>query len=330
MFFHNIEFHNTDHLEKTENGYAMVRIPNDVRLSLNQTAKERAAYFGTGIELRFIMKSDTVKLVLRAETAAEAQVAYVAYGSIPGGWQDSSRIIGTENTVIEIKRHANQQILDRIHADNNLPFSANVVRVILPYCKVYFVDADGITEPPRDAQLPTKTYLAYGSSITHGSMGLTPLMSYPYCIAEELKTDYINLGFPGSAYLEPEIAKYILSRKDWDFATMEIGINLLGRMEVQEFSNRARMFLDILSEEKRPVLCTDIVTTGADITDSERIESFRRCIRDLTVGRFPYKCGREIMTETSGISGDLIHPNKRGMQQICENMLAYIRENIKI
>lgn len=68
-------------------------------------------------------------------------------------------------------------------------------------------------------------YLAYGSSITHGSLGLVQPDSYVFRIAQLLGTDYINLGFAGKALMEPEMAEYIVSRKDWNFATVEMGIN---------------------------------------------------------------------------------------------------------
>lgn len=57
-----------------------------------------------------------------------------------------------------------------------------------------------------------KTYLAYGSSITHGSLALAAPCSYPFQIARRLGCDYLNLGYAGSAYLEREMAEYIVSR----------------------------------------------------------------------------------------------------------------------
>ncbi len=55
----------------------------------------------------------------------------------------------------------------------------------------------GKVEPPRSGDLPEKTYLAYGSSITHGSLGLIQPDSYAFRIAQQLGTDYLNLGFAG-------------------------------------------------------------------------------------------------------------------------------------
>ena len=38
MIFKNLDFHNIDHMEETEDGYKLVRVPEKLRLSLNDCA----------------------------------------------------------------------------------------------------------------------------------------------------------------------------------------------------------------------------------------------------------------------------------------------------
>jgi len=80
----------------------MWRVPAQLRQSLNQVAAESSSRYSTGVELRFEIVGDSAAVILRAEPMAEAQVAYIYYGSFQGGWQYSSKVIGDKDTRIEI------------------------------------------------------------------------------------------------------------------------------------------------------------------------------------------------------------------------------------
>lgn len=78
----------------------------------------------------------------------------------------------------------------------------------------------GVTElevgiAPGSKLLPGSDYtekmpiVYYGSSITQGGCASRPGNSYQEMISRRLDTDYINLGFSGSAKGEEEMAKYI-------------------------------------------------------------------------------------------------------------------------
>lgn len=56
-----------------------------------------------------------------------------------------------------------------------------------------------------------KPIVYYGSSITQGGCASRPGTSYEAIISRELDLDYVNLGFSGSAYAEPEMAEYLAS-----------------------------------------------------------------------------------------------------------------------
>ncbi|UKI37142.1 MAG: hypothetical protein L6V93_02775 [Clostridiales bacterium] len=53
--------------------------------------------------------------------------------------------------------------------EGNFPFSPSVVRIVFDRGYIELVDVIGDVEPPRAEMLPKKTFLCYGSSITHGS-----------------------------------------------------------------------------------------------------------------------------------------------------------------
>ena len=104
MIFKNMEFHNVEEIIECRKGYAMQRIPSFVSEKLNEGARNGSCRFTTGVEIRFRMQSDTVKITLSAEKDIEAQTAFIYYGSFQGGWQKSSAALTEEGTAIEIKR----------------------------------------------------------------------------------------------------------------------------------------------------------------------------------------------------------------------------------
>ncbi len=71
-------------------------------------------------------------------------------------------------------------------------------------------DADIFEPTPYTYEQPI---VYYGSSITQGAGSSRPANTYQAIISKHLDTDYINLGFAGSAKGEQEIAQYIAGLK---------------------------------------------------------------------------------------------------------------------
>lgn len=199
--------------------------------------------------------------------------------------------------------------------------------MVLPYVPCYYVRTEGVTEVPKPEQLPKETYLAYGSSITHGSLGLIQPDSYVFRISQLLKTDYINLGFAGRALMEEEMAKYIISRKDWSFASVEMGVNAVERRKgitMEEFEKRIDRFTAVLAEDPRPIFATSIF--GFNDIDQERAENMRRIVRKYAANRLIYTDGLQILNNPCFISSDLVHPSVQGQQQIAERWSNVMKE----
>ncbi len=333
MIFQNIDFHNVEELEQTEKGYIMWRVPKQVRGSLNPDSASVVCRFGSGIELRFRMLTDKVNLVLRTDPIAEAQVAYIFYGSFQGGFMYSSKIIGSEETVITIEK-PNQDTIDtlrRVSEEQKLGFDPEVVRVLIPYGLNYFVKAEGEVLPPEDTQVPEQTYLAYGSSITHGSLGLATPFTYAFRVSQEMRCDYLNMGFAGNAQLEPAMVDYLVERKDWDFGSFEWGINMLDeKFSVELFRERVQYFVDKLVQDGRPVVITDIF--GFLAQPQEKAEEYRRIVKEIAKGaasNIIYIEGRALLNNASYVSADLIHPTAQGQLQIGERLVEVLEEHIR-
>lgn len=329
MIYDKIDFHNVEELEQTEKGLKLWRLTKELRDKLNEGLRNDTASLCSGVELRFCIKGDKVKLKLRVEDNTEAATAFIYYGSFQGGWEYSQKSIDADRvTEIVIPRPDNMDDLKRITEEEKLSFDPEVVRIVMPYNHCYYCGIEGEIETPKKSQYPEKTYLAYGSSITHGSLALGTPHAYVFRIAQKLKCDYINLGFAGTAHLEKEMAEYISERKDWDFATIELGVNMLEpKYGVELFESRAREFTEILSKDPRQIFATSIF--GFSEADQEKADIFREIVEKYAKDKFVFTKGTDILDNRAYISADLIHPSIEGAEEIAQKWGSIITEQLK-
>lgn len=336
MIYKNVELYNVEELTETPEGYHMLRVPDRIRRTLNDTAK-RTAWDCTGVELRFKFKEgcDRVKITL-SQPDGTACCAWVYYGSFQAGWQESEKYILKEPTVIEINRLTeNYDVLKKIEKERNLPYNTDVVRLILPGNNINLIDIEGECVPPEPADVPKLRYLAYGSSITHGSLSLTIPSAYAERTARRLGVDVINLGFSGSCHIEETMADYIASRNDWDFATLELGINIADALTRDEFCRRCRYMINTvaLAHPDKQIICTDAFTSLFDVgIDGEYWfrEALAEVNRELALPNVHYINGRQLMKDYVTLSADMAHPDVDGQEEISDNLIKVIRQYVKL
>jgi len=331
MIYNNVELYNVAELLTPEdgNGKLISRIPNRLRLTLNPNAKLRALY-AAGCEIRFNLEDDSARIMLSCE---EPSIAEVFQGNFHVSWH----IIDTEPTEIKIRLPQNIDFLEKLTKEKNLPFDAYLTRIILPYNpRTRIFTIEGETSLPRRDQIPEKRYLAYGSSITHGAWSCRPTGSYAMRTAQLLGVDILNLGFGGGAHCEPQIADYIAERDDWDFATLEMGINMLGRFSTGEFQRRVGYLVEKITRAHpdKLVFCIDLFTFAADFDPSaKKHKEFRRIVREtvenLDMPKLIYVNGRTLLKDISGLTFDLVHPAPSGMEEIAVNLSNIIKAKMK-
>ena len=108
--------------------------------------------------------------------------------------------------------------------------------------------ADAPVEAPDPAVAP-KVWLHHGSSISHGSNAQSPTSIWPALAASFGGVDLINLGFGGSALLDPFTARAMRDTPA-DLISLKIGINLVNTdaMRLRAFTPAVHGFLDTLRE----------------------------------------------------------------------------------
>ncbi|MCX4909946.1 GDSL-type esterase/lipase family protein [Streptomyces sp. NBC_00878] len=147
----------------------------------------------------------------------------------------------------------------------DLPTGDKDVEIWLPYTEITELIAlrtDAPVEPAPDSG--RKVWLHHGSSISHGSNAAHPTAIWPVLAAARGGVELVNLGFGGSALLDPFTARAMRDTPA-DLISLKIGINVVNAdaMRLRAFIPAAHGFLDTIREGHpttpllvvSPVLC---------------------------------------------------------------------------
>lgn len=342
MIFKNAEFFNVSDMtpDAVHGGYIMHRFPASLESIMAGGGK--ANRDAAGVEIRFVMRGDRVTLRLSAVPEEDAEGrhfigncrASVYYGNMLGGWwdQEKDRHIGEEVTDLVIQRPPEMQTCRDIHHIADFPYAADVVRVVLEAGHYRFFDIIGDIEPPKPEQLPRRRYIAYGSSITHGSLGLYTAWYYPTRVGEYFRAETRNLGLAGSCFLEPEVANALASL-DFDIATLELGINVLGMAE-EEFDRRVRNLIATVAgaHPQAEIFCISPFYSHADWKGGHAPTAFRRIIAravaDYDSPHVHEINGLTCLGSADGLSCDLVHPSPIGTDRITSALIRQMQPYI--
>ncbi|WP_299530675.1 GDSL-type esterase/lipase family protein [uncultured Streptomyces sp.] len=148
---------------------------------------------------------------------------------------------------------------------DGLPDRLKNVEIWLPYQEVTELVAlrtDAPVEPASDHG--RKVWAHHGSSISHGSDAESPTTTWPARAASLAGVELMNLGFGGSALLDPFTAR-TLRDTPADLISLKLGINLVNTdlMRLRAFGPAVHGFLDTVREGHpttpllvvSPVLC---------------------------------------------------------------------------
>ena len=189
--------------------------------------------------------------------------------------------------------------------------------------------------PPKAEETPKETILFYGSSITHGSLAAAPATYWTRRVSENLGRDLINLGSAGSCLVQQEVVNWICSREDWQVAVLEMGINMVDKVETEDYCQRVRYMLETI-HAKHPdkyKFCVDVFYYYGDLFDKGRVKEYRKVMTEevarINSDKMIHISGLDILTGVHGLSEDMVHPNVIGVEEIARNMTAKLGEYLK-
>jgi lysophospholipase L1-like esterase len=313
-------------------GWQLCRLPLALLPKLGPSGRIRP-FAPAGAEIRFNLVGDEARVKLRfVDTRREVNrrlsvIAEIYHGTFAAGWVE----IRDTWTEIVVTRPPAMSEISKAARQQPQAFPPELVRILLPlHTEIRLLSITGEVTPPGENQVPARRYLAYGSSITHGFIATRPGDAYPARVASALGVDAFNLGLGGAAKLEPEMADHIAGRDDWDFASLELGINLIGKT-TDEFRALVAGFLPRIVEPHRDkwIFCIDIFSCRHDLLDDPKLPQFRAIVRDavqsLQAPRLVHLDGRALLTQWSGLSTDLVHPTSSGFAEIAAGLVNAIK-----
>lgn len=335
MIWKNVEIHNAAELVETDGGVTWTRIPGKIREGMEKEGGKFMAGNSTGVELRFVMKSDEVRIRMAA-LAPSTSVFHVFRGAIQGGWEDHEvdKYVFEEPREYVIKTRGNSKVLKKIAEEFGQTWDPEVVRVVFDRGSFVLYDVVGETEPPKPEQCPARTLLAYGSSITHGSNSIDTSHSWVWQTAEALKMDNRNLGMAGACAMEPDLVDYIAAEGEknrWNAAVLELGINVLDWAEDKIHARTANTLRQVAGRNpEKPVFVISPFYCSDDYKNEGKAARWREIIEEevkkADYANVAYINGLELLGDMSLISADEVHPNIYGVQQIAERLTRRLKE----
>jgi lysophospholipase L1-like esterase len=307
-------------------GRWFTRFPEALRRKLNPAARIRS--LGTaGAEIRFNLVGEEARITVVG--TLYPTILQVYRGCFHEGWQCVNR----PPLTLTIRKAEFLPLMQEQARKHRLPYDPDLVRVVLPwYHPIKLLSIEGDVALPRPDQTPSRKMLFYGSSITHGNCSILAAENYPMKVGRKLGMDVLNFGLGAGAYLEPEMADFLADRDDWEMASLEMGINLIGSTPPEEFERRVDYFVSRIADAHPDqwIFCIDLFTCNADFRGDEDIGHYRRIVREkvqrMNRPRLVHLSGRELLPDPADLTTDLVHPSPSGMETIATNLTNVIRE----
>lgn len=339
MIHNNLEFHNVVEIEPPDS--LLRRFPAAIRNTLSPLGR-MVAQDAAGCEIRFVTDSTHLRVSLSAMPSPlgpyeqHAQDLTVFNGPF---FHSVHRIATSGVSHIQIPDIGAVQKLkyaalapERRHGCG---FSVDVWRLCLGRYTAGFhgLETYGFpVRPPQPAEVPRQKWLAYGSSITNGASPTGHHLSYLYHAARALGVDVFNQGLSGACHCEPAVADYFAARTDWDFATLELGVNMRGSFTAAEFRTRTTYLIQQLAQTGKPVVLITIYPnseTGTPspngIAEAEFGTILRDLVRQINRTNLHLIDGAEILTDFTNLTRDLIHPSDYGHIQMGLNLAMTLK-----
>lgn len=338
MIYRNVELHNVAEVVEYEDGsFSWLRVPQaaqDTMENGEQSIKQNIC--GTGVEIRFVMKSDTVTVRMTRLRPEEktTNLVHLYRGGFQGCFTDNcvSSNVTSEICDIVINKFDRQERLEKMTELTGTPWDPEVIRLCFDRGRFRIVDIIGDVEPPKASQKPAKTLLCYGSSITHGEGALTRPSTWVSQVAQYLNVDKRNMGFGGACRMEPKVVSYIseLGQKGlWDFATLELGINAL-TWEEEKIYERVRMVLDEIPGKNpdKPVVVISPFYCYNDAREAGKAKRWREIIEEVVAEKaYPnvtYISGLELLDGPQYLCCDCLHPSAFGYMTIASRLIPHL------
>ncbi|MEU7767765.1 GDSL-type esterase/lipase family protein [Nocardia sp. NPDC049190] len=244
-------------VEATAHGLLPHRLPARARRQIPENQLAMAEAQPSGVRLAFRTRSRTIELdtlpTKRAYRGLPAPADGV-YDLLVDGRLVSQTTVsgGNVRTITDMVTQSSELSEGPIGTARftDLPAYDKDVEIWLPHTEITELIAlrtDAPVEPAPDSG--RRVWLHHGSSISHGSNAAHPTAIWPALAAAQGGVDLVNMGFGGSALLDPFTSRAMRDTPA-DLISLKIGLNVVNSdvMRLRAFSPAVHGFLDTIRE----------------------------------------------------------------------------------
>lgn len=321
MIYDNIDFFNIE--EILPNGQ-LLRFPQKLINSLGYEKHKRGRFYGyrsIGSELRFITDSPFFDITLKS--IKEDCGVHIFFGDY--SFKKYVLKEGVEQTLhIEIP----DNILNNYDNLDRLGFNPRVIRIVIGYPG--YVAYLGLNTfgyeiiTPSIDDVPSKTLLIYGSSISHGSEALDYINSYAFILSRHLNINILNKSIPGSCLGEYQMIDYLKEINN-DAVLVEFGVNTLRLFSVEEYDKRLKYIIDNLCGN---LYITSVLENGNKINDSkiyDKMNDYQKCLKQTNNKGVSIINPNILIESLAYLTFDLLHPSEFGQLKLAESLKDIIK-----
>ncbi|MET7484695.1 GDSL-type esterase/lipase family protein [Streptomyces sp. NPDC005538] len=244
-------------VETTAHGLLPHRLPARARRQIPDTQLTVAEAQPSGVRLVFRTRATTIEL----DTLPTKRVYQgfppppdgvydllvdgrpTAQATVPGGNVRTITDMFTQSSELSEGRPGTARFAE-------LPAGDKDIEIWLPHTEITELIALRTNAPVEKApDSGRRVWLHHGSSISHGSNATRPTAIWPALAAAHGGVELVNLGFSGSALLDPFTARAMRDTPA-DLISVKIGINVVNAdvMRLRAFTPAVHGFLDTLRE----------------------------------------------------------------------------------
>ncbi len=334
LIHHNLYFYNTaELLPDGPDSWQPLRVPQSLREKLSLMGRQRLGE-PFGIEIRFVNQAAEEAVEICLSSPDDQPANFIAYSGELSAANPVS--IPREPTWFTLPPHERLTWARPEHFGQS-PFSLSVTRLVLQGRSMrYHGIRGGSIRPPKPDELPPRSLLAYGTSLTQGSCSWLQPLTYPSLLGRALNMDVLNLGSGGSGFCEPEMTDY-LATLQWDAAVLDPVTNLMAQeYSLEEFRERVAYLVNALanSHPGKPIVCLAMAPSYCPTgNEPGRMESFRDAVADCAGAahdKVVFVDANPVINIYPNYSVDLIHPSPHGYLAIAQCIEPYLRKLLSV
>lgn len=190
-----------------------------------------------------------------------------------------------------------------------------------------------IGKPAQPGINKAKRIVVYGSSVVQGASASRPGMAYPAILQRKTGYDVINLGFSGSAKMEPELATYIATVPADCYV-----LDCIPNPSPEQIRDRAHYFIKYIREHQpnTPIVLVETVIRQNGFFDKQIGETVRRQNEEIRkayeklkqegIKNVFYVEGDKLIGDDHEATIDGVHLTDLGFTRIADAILPVIRK----